>query len=67
LSILTTTETVFGLVDEIAIAADQQSIAAREISKHIESVADLANKNSYRAGQAAEIAEHLHRLTHKVE
>ena len=66
-SILTTTDDVFGLIDEIAVAADQQSIAAREISKHIETVADLANQNSYRAGQAAEIADHLHRLTHHSE
>ena len=66
-SILTTTDDVFGLIDEIAVAAAQQSIAAREISKHIETVADLANQNSYRAGQAAEIADHLHRLTHQSE
>lgn len=66
-AILTTTDDVFGLIDEIAVAAEQQSIAAREISKHIETVADLANQNSYRAGQAAEIADHLHRLTHQSE
>lgn len=66
-AILTTTDDVFGLIDEIAVAAGQQSIAAREISKHIETVADLANQNSYRAGQAAEIADHLHRLTHQSE
>ncbi len=66
-SILTTTDDVFGLIDEIAVAAGQQSVAAREISKHIETVADLANQNSYRAGQAAEIADHLHRLTHQSE
>ncbi len=65
--ILTTTDDVFELIDEIAVAAGQQSIAAREISKHIETVADLANQNSFRAGQAAEIAEHLHRLTHSSE
>ena len=66
-AILTTTGDVFVLIDEIAVAAGQQSIAAREISKHIETVADLANQNSYRAGQAAEIADHLHRLTHQSE
>ena len=66
-SILTTTDDVFGLIDEIAVAAGQQSIAAREISQHIETVADLANQNSFRAGQAAEIADHLHRLTHQSE
>lgn len=66
-SILTTTDDVFGLIDEIAVAAEQQSIAAREISNHIETVADLANQNSFRAGQAAEIADHLHRLTHQSE
>ena len=66
-AILTTTDDVFGLIDEIAVAAGQQSIAAREISKHIETVADLANQNSFRAGQAAEIAEHLHRLTYSTE
>lgn len=66
-AILTTTNDVFGLIDEIAVAAGQQSIAAREISKHIETVADLANQNSCRAGQAAEIADHLHRLTHQSE
>ncbi len=66
-AILTTTTTVFGLIDEIAVAAGQQSIAAREISKHIETVADLANQNSFRAGQAAEIADHLHKLTYQAE
>jgi len=66
-AILTTTNDVFGLIDEIAVAAGQQSVAAREISKHIETVADLANQNSYRAGQAAEIADHLHKLTHQSE
>lgn len=66
-AILTTTDDVFELIDEIAVAAGQQSVAAREISKHIETVADLANQNSFRAGQAAEIAEHLHRLTHSTE
>lgn len=66
-AILTTTDDVFALIDEIAVAAGQQSVAAREISKHIETVADLANQNSFRAGQAAEIAEHLHRLTHSAE
>lgn len=66
-AILITTDDVFGLIDEIAVAAGQQSIAAREISKHIETVADLANQNSFRAGQAAEIAEHLHRLTYSTE
>ena len=66
-SILTTTNDVFGLIDEIAVAAGQQSVAAREISRHIETVADLANQNSFRAGQAAEIADHLHKLTRQTE
>ncbi|MEN0035978.1 MAG: methyl-accepting chemotaxis protein [Cellvibrio sp.] len=66
-AILTTTDDVFELIDEISVAAGQQSVAAREISKHIETVADLANQNSFRAGQAAEIADHLHRLTHQSE
>lgn len=66
-AILSTTDAVFLLIDEIAVAAGQQSVAAREISKHIETVADLANQNSFRAGQAAEIAGHLHRLTHNAE
>lgn len=66
-AILTTTDDVFELIDEIAVAAGQQSVAAREISKHIETVADLANQNSFRAGQAAEIADHLHKLTHQSE
>jgi methyl-accepting chemotaxis protein len=66
-AILVTTDEVFELIDEIAVATGQQSVAAREISKHIETVADLANQNSFRAGQAAEIADHLHRLTHQSE
>lgn len=66
-AILITTDNVFELIDEIAVAAGQQSVAAREISKHIETVADLANQNSFRAGQAAEIADHLHKLTHQSE
>lgn len=66
-AILTTTESVFVAVDSIAVASQQQGQAAREISQHIEVVAELARQNSYRAGQAAEIAEHLHRLTHHAE
>jgi len=66
-AILTTTDDVFVLIDEIAVAAGQQGIAAAEISTHSEKVASLANQNSYRAGQVAEIAGHLHRLTYSTE
>jgi methyl-accepting chemotaxis protein len=61
------TRDVFSLIDDIAVAAQQQSQAAHEISQHIETVASLANENSGRAVQAAEIAEHLHRLTRLTE
>ena len=61
------TRDVFSLIDDIAVAAQQQSQAAHEISQHIETVASLANENSGRAIQAAEIAEHLHRLTRLTE
>ena len=61
------TRDVFSLIDDIAVAAQQQSQAAHEISRHIETVANLANENSGRAIQAAEIAEHLHRLTRLTE
>ena len=61
------TSEVFSLIDDIAVAAQQQSQAAHEISRHIETVANLANENSGRAIQAAEIAEHLHRLTRLTE
>jgi len=61
------TDEVFQLVDAIAVAATQQSAAVREISGHVETVASLARHNSERAGQAAEIAEHLHRLTRQAE
>lgn len=61
------TNDVFELVDAIAVAASQQSVAVREISHHVETVANHAQDNSQRAGQAAEIAEHLHRLTRPVE
>lgn len=61
------TRDVFSLIDDIAVAAQQQSQAAHEISRHIETVASLANENSGRAVQAAEIAEHLHRLTRLTE
>lgn len=54
---------VFTLVDDIAVAASQQSVAAREISNHIETLANLAHENSFRAKQAADIAHHLHGLT----
>lgn len=66
-AILTTTESVFVSIDNIAVASHQQSQAAREISQHIEVVADLARQNSFRAGQAAEIADHLNRLTQHAE
>lgn len=61
------THEVFVLVDAIAVAASQQSTAVREISGHVETVANHAKDNSQRAGQAAEIAEHLHRLTRQAE
>lgn len=61
------TNEVFLLVDAIAVSASQQSVAVREISGHVETVASHANHNSQRAGQAAEIAEHLHRLTRQAE
>lgn len=61
------TDEVFQLVDAIAVAATQQSAAVREISGHVETVANHARHNSERAGQAAEIAEHLHRLTRQAE
>lgn len=61
------TDEVFQLVDAIAVAATQQSAAVREISGHVETVANLSRHNSERAGQAAEIAEHLHRLTRQAE
>lgn len=61
------TRDVFQLVDAIAVAATQQSVAVREISGHVEVVANLAKYNSGRAGQAAEIAEHLHKLTRQAE
>lgn len=61
------THEVFMLVDAISVAASQQSAAVREISGHIETVANHAKDNSQRAGQAAEIAEHLHRLTRQAE
>ncbi len=61
------THEVFVLVDAIAVAASQQSVAVREISGHVETVANHAHDNSQRAGQAAEIAEHLHRLTRQAE
>ncbi len=66
-AILAKTDSVFTSIDSIAVASQQQGQAAREISQHIEVVADLARQNSYRAGQAAEIAEHLHQLTHSAE
>ena len=65
--ISTRTNDVFLLVDAIAVAASQQSVAVREISGHVETVANHAHDNSQRAGQAAEIAEHLHRLTRQAE
>lgn len=61
------THEVFQLVDAIAVAATQQSVAVREISGHVETVANHAQHNSERAGQAAEIAEHLHKLTRQAE
>lgn len=61
------THDVFLLVDAIAVAASQQSVAVREISGHVETVAVHAHENSQRAGQAAEIAEHLYRLTRQAE
>lgn len=65
--ISTRTNDVFLLVDAIAVAASQQSVAVREISGHVETVASHAHDNSKRANQAAEIAEHLHRLTRQAE
>jgi len=65
--ISTRTNDVFLLIDAIAVAASQQSVAVREISGHVEAVANHAHDNSQRARQTAEIAEHLHRLTRQTE
>jgi methyl-accepting chemotaxis protein len=60
------TKDVFQLVDAISIATAEQSVAVREISTHVETVATHAQENSARAGQSAEVADHLHSLTHQL-
>jgi methyl-accepting chemotaxis protein len=46
-------------INEIAFSSQQQSMAAREISSHIENVAESAKENSYMAKQTADVANYL--------
>lgn len=49
-------------ISGITVAAEQQSVAAREISNHIETVAAKAEENSYMAKQTASVSAHLYSL-----
>ena len=53
-------------IGAIAVAAEQQALAASEISNHIENVAAKAEENSYMAKQTALVSEHLYGLTRSV-
>jgi methyl-accepting chemotaxis protein len=50
------------MVSAIAVASQQQSQAAREISERIEEVAQVAGDNSHTATQSSSIAAHLYQL-----
>ncbi len=47
----------------IASASEQQTIATKEISKHMEEVANVAGKNAIMAKENANVADHLKGLT----
>lgn len=57
--ISTNSDNVSIQISAIATASEQQSVAAREISSHIERVANNAEENSYRANQTGEVADYL--------
>jgi len=52
-------ESMLDQIRSIAAASEQQSVAAKEISSHIESVAANAQENSYMARQTSEVAGYL--------
>jgi|GEM_PF-1033514 len=56
-------EAIIGEMSAISTAAEQQSIAAEEISNHIESVVDVSETNSDFAAEAAAVSDHLRYLT----
>lgn len=58
-NIVETTELVSNQISEIACATEQQAVATREISEHIENVARTATDNATMAKQTADVAEHL--------
>lgn len=60
--IVSTSENVSDNIIGISAAADQQSMAAREISSLIEDVANSAKNNAGMAKQTANVAEHLHSI-----
>lgn len=57
--ISTNSDNVSIQISAIATASEQQSVAAREISSHIERVANNAEENSYRANQTGGVADYL--------
>lgn len=56
------TRSVSEMVSAVAVASQQQSQAAREISKRIEEVAQVAGDNAHTATQSSNIAAHLYKL-----
>jgi len=57
------TGTILTEMTAISAAAEQQSIAAAEISDHIESVVEASERNSSFATEAAAVSDHLSELT----
>ena len=57
------TQEVTGMMEMIATASEQQSIAAEEITKNVDGVAEVVKSTAGDAAQSAEAARDLHRLS----
>jgi methyl-accepting chemotaxis protein len=65
--ILSGSQMVASMIDQIARAAEQQSAAAQEISSNIESIASISKQNTSGAQQTSSAAEELSSLTGELQ
>lgn len=58
------TESVYQQIDRVSEASNQQLVATKDISKHINTVAEKAKENSLKAKESASVSDYLYELTH---
>ncbi len=62
-NIINETEVVSQLVSQVAVASEQQSSTAEQISKNIETILSVTNENAQGINQIVKAAENLNKLT----